>query len=55
MNKKKVLIIFAALCAICGIAGYIGDQRTARMDEYAKTHNCTWQYSYYVNEEPVCK
>lgn len=55
MSKKKILIVLAALTALCTVAGYIGDVRTARMDEYAKAHNCEWHYNWYVNEEPVCK
>lgn len=55
MSKKKLLIVLAALAALSTIAGLIGDAREARMDAYAKENNCTWHYSWYVNEEPVCK
>lgn len=56
MNKtKKILIALACLAALfCG-ANMIGQHREARMDEYAKAHNCTWHYDYYITEEPVCK
>lgn len=56
MNKtKKVVIVLAAMAALYGVADFIGAQRMARMDEYAKANNCTWHYSWYINEEPVCK
>jgi hypothetical protein len=55
MSKKKLLIVLAALAALSTIAGLIGDAREARMEAYAKANNCTWHYSWYVNEEPVCK
>lgn len=56
MNKsKKLIIVLACIAALfCG-ARAVGQHREARMDEYAKVHNCTWQYDYFLTEEPVCR
>ena len=56
MNKtKKLIIALACFAALYFGAGMIGQYRENRMDNYAKEHNCTWQYDYYVTEEPVCR
>lgn len=56
MSKtKKVITVLAILAALFGVSSFIGHQREARMDNYAKEHNCSWQYSWYIDEEPVCK
>lgn len=55
-NKTKVIIaaIFS-VAALFWVQMVIEDHRADRMITYAKEHNCTWHYDYYVNEEPVCR
>lgn len=56
MSKtKKVVIVLAIFAALFGAARFIGHHREQRMDNYAREHNCTWHYDFYVNEEPVCR
>lgn len=55
-NKHSNTITIAAIIiAILGVAYGIGQHREARMAAYAAEHNCEWHYSYYINEQPICK
>lgn len=53
-TKTKALIVLGIAVALIG-ALLIRGHREARMEAYALEHNCEWSYSYYINEEPVCK
>lgn len=53
-TKTKALIVLGIVAALIG-ALLIREHREARMEAYALEHDCEWSYSYYINEEPVCK
>jgi hypothetical protein len=52
---KNCLIIAAALSVLAICADAYSQHQADRMNAYAEANNCTWHYSWYVNEEPVCK
>jgi hypothetical protein len=52
---KNCLIFAAALGLLALGANAYSQHKADRMNAYAEANNCTWQYSWYVNEEPVCK
>ena len=46
MKKNiKNWLVFAAIVAVLALGA----------NAYAEANNCTWHYSWYINEEPVCK
>ena len=56
--KQNITIATAIIISIFGflfVCNKIGEFRTMRADLYAIEHNCEWHYSYYLNEEPICK
>lgn len=57
MKKNiKNWLVFAAIVAglVLGANAY-AQHRADRMNAYAEANNCTWHYSWYINEEPICK
>lgn len=54
-NIKNCLIAAAAIGLLALGANAYAQHRADRMTAYAEANNCTWQYSWYINEEPVCK
>lgn len=54
-NVKGWLIALAAVGLLCLGANAYAQHRADRMNAYAEAHNCTWHYSWYINEEPVCR
>ncbi len=52
--KQTVAISLIVLALFTG-AYAIGEYRARRMDAYADANNCEWYYSWYINEEPICK
>lgn len=55
-NKHShTITLVAILIALLSIAYGIGQHREARMTAYAAENNCEWHYSWYINEEPICK
>ena len=53
-TRKHIAIALAVAALFLG-AYAVGEYRTNRMVAYAEEHGCTWQFSYYVNEEPICR
>lgn len=51
---KVALIIAVILLAVAGLIIY-KQHRTISMTEYAIENDCEWYYSYYINEQPICK
>lgn len=54
-NIKNWLIAAAAIGLLALGANAYAQHRADRMTAYAEANNCTWHYSWYINEEPVCK
>lgn len=56
-QNKALKIIVAILIYACALAVAVAHNYKVqlRMNEYAMKYNCEWHYSYYLNEEPVCK
>lgn len=56
-QNKWLKIIITILSIIIAISlAFIYNMHTElRMNQYAMEHNCTWHYSYYIDEQPVCK
>lgn len=56
-QNRLLKAIIAVLATIIAFAfAFIYNMHTElQMDQYAMEHNCTWQSSYYINEQPVCK
>lgn len=52
--KTAAKIIAGLAIVLAGIALY-NHHVDERMDRYAEENNCTWHYSYYINEQPICK
>lgn len=52
--KAKTKMVIAVLVVLGG-ALLIREVRLNKMERYAEQHNCEWHYSYYINEEPVCR
>lgn len=52
--KTAAKIIAGLAIVLAGIALY-NHHVDERMDAYAEENNCTWHYSYYINEQPICK
>ena len=56
---KKIIkswLVFAAIVAVLALgANAYAQHKADRMNAYAEANNCTWHYSWYINEEPVCK
>lgn len=51
---KKIIVIILAV-ALFGVLLIRKANAENRMDAYAIEHNCEWSYSWYINEEPVCR
>lgn len=54
-NVKGWLIALAAVGLLFLGANAYAQHRADRMNAYAEANNCTWHYSWYINEEPICK
>lgn len=46
------ILLFACACAIALAHSY---KTQLSMNEYAIINNCEWHYSYFIDEEPICK
>lgn len=46
------ILLFACACAIALAHSY---KTQLHMNEYAIINNCEWHYSYFIDEEPICK
>lgn len=52
----KSWLVFAAIVAVLALgANAYAQHKADRMNAYAEANNCTWHYSWYINEEPICK
>ena len=56
-QNKTLKIVIVILLFTCAIAIIIAHNYKVqlRMNEYAMMNDCEWHYSYYLNEEPICK
>lgn len=57
-KKNTALKIIAVLLLVATVVSLVFAREQyliTRMNTYAFEHNCEWIYSYYLNEEPVCK
>ncbi len=57
-NQNKWLKIAVAILTIVTVFALAFAHRyhtQLRMNTYAIEHDCTWHYSGYIDEEPVCK
>lgn len=51
----KIIIVVLVITCTFAIAVAHNYKTQLRMNEYAMDNNCEWNYSYYIDEEPVCK
>ena len=51
----KIITLVLIIACIFAIAVAHNYKTQLRMNEYAMDNNCEWNYSYYIDEEPVCK
>ena len=51
----KIAIAILATIIVFSLAIVHSIHTELRMNRYAMEHNCTWQTSYFINEQPVCK
>lgn len=51
----KIIIVVLVIACTFAIAVAHNYKTQLRMNEYAMDNNCEWNYSYYIDEEPVCK
>lgn len=51
----KKIIVIVAVAALFGVLLIRKANTEKRMEAYAIEHNCEWSYSWYINEEPVCR
>lgn len=51
----KIIVVLLAIACTFAIAVAHNYKTQLRMNEYAMANNCEWNYSYYIDEEPVCK
>ena len=56
-QNKALKITVVILLIVCAFAIVIAHNFKVqlRMNEYAMMNDCEWHYSYYLNEEPICK
>lgn len=56
-QNKALKITVVILLIVCAFAIAIAHSFKVqlRMNEYAMMNDCEWHYSYYLNEEPICK
>ena len=55
-KNTKSWLVFAAIVAVLALgANAYAQHKADRMNAYAEANNCTWHYSWYINEEPICK
>lgn len=56
-ENKAFKIVLAIMCLVAAIAFALADNyhTQLRMNQYAMKYNCEWHYSYYIDEQPVCK
>lgn len=56
-QNRLLKIVIAILATIIALSlAFIYSMHTElKMNQYAMEHNCTWHYSFYLDEEPVCK
>jgi len=56
-QNKALKITVVILLIVCAFAIAIAHNFKVqlRMNEYAMMNDCEWHYSYYLNEEPICK
>lgn len=56
-QNKALKIIVVILLFISAIAIIVAHNYKVqlRMNEYSMMNDCEWHYSYYLNEQPICK
>lgn len=51
----KLAVAILAIVAGFALAFAHNYHTQLRMNSYAIENDCVWNYSYYINEQPVCK